>query len=195
MDVAGKTPLIETERLLLRAWTEDDRTSWAEMGGDIHVMEYFPNLHTRERSDEMLDRFNNHIFEHGFGFWALEDRKSGEFIGFTGLLRSGIAAHFTPCVEIGWRLARSHWGKGYATEAALASLEFGFERLGLKEIAAMAVVANLRSRRVMERIGMTRDFDSDFDHPGIPAGHPLQRHVLYRISADAYFGLRRIDGG
>jgi RimJ/RimL family protein N-acetyltransferase len=181
-------PHIDTERLLLRPWRDSDREPWAAMNADPRVREFFPGLLDREQSDASQDRLNTHIAEHGFGFWALEERASGAFIGFTGLLHTTFPAPFTPCVEVGWRLAHQAWGKGYATEAALASLDHGFGRLGLSSIVSFAVAANIRSRRVMERIGMRHDPDGDFDHPSIPAGDPLRRHVLYRISAEEHAG-------
>jgi RimJ/RimL family protein N-acetyltransferase len=183
MDDHRDFPHIETDRLLLRPWREADREPWAAMNADRQVREFFPGTLTREQSDASLDALNGHIISHGYGFWALEDRASGEFLGFTGLLNTSFPAPFTPCVEIGWRLVRHAWSKGYATEAALASLDHGFQRLGLASIVSFAVVANARSRRVMERIGMRRIPDGDFDHPNIPAGDPLRRHVLYRITA------------
>jgi RimJ/RimL family protein N-acetyltransferase len=177
-------PHIETERLRLRAWRDSDREPWAAMNADPCVREFFPGLLSREESDASLDGLNGHIARHGYGFWALEERGRGEFLGFTGLLfNTTFPTRFTPGVEIGWRLARHAWGKGYATEAALASLDHGFGKLGLDAIVSFAVVANMRSRRVMERIGMRRVLDGDFDHPDIPAGDPLCRHVLYRITA------------
>ncbi len=184
-------PHIETERLLLRHWRDSDREPWAAMNADPHVREFFPGLLTREQSDASQDSLNAHITRHGFGFWALEERATGAFIGFTGLLHTAFPARFTPCVEIGWRLAHPAWGKGYATEAARASLDYGFGKLGLASIVSFAVKANMRSRRVMERIGMRRDPDGDFDHPNIPAGNSLRRHVLDRISAGEHAGSKQ----
>jgi RimJ/RimL family protein N-acetyltransferase len=186
------SPKIETERLLLRSWRNSDREPWAAMNADPRVREFFPNVLTREESDASQDTLNAHITRHDFGFWAMEERASGAFLGFTGLLHTPFPAPFTPCIEIGWRLARHCWGKGYATEAARASLDHGFAKLGLSSIVSFAVVANMRSRRVMERIGMHRDPDGDFDHPNIPAGNPLRRHVLYRISAAEHARLEQM---
>jgi len=146
-------------------------------------MEHFPELLGRRQSDELVERVEAGFAEHGFGLWALEVRETEEFIGFTGLAVPEFEAHFTPAVEVGWRLARSAWGNGYATEAARAALQFGFEEAGLSEIVSFAVPANRRSRAVMERIGMSRDPRDDFDHPGLLPGHPLRPHVLYRIAA------------
>lgn len=173
---------IRTDRLLLRAWRESDREPFAALNADPAVAEHFPAALTREQSDEGVDAITRHFDQHGFGLWAVEVAASGDFAGFVGLNVPTFEAHFTPCVEIGWRLARSHWGHGYATEAARASLRHGFEVLELEEIVALTVPANRRSIAVMERIGMTRDHSGDFDHPRIAEGSPLRRHVLYRIT-------------
>jgi ribosomal-protein-alanine N-acetyltransferase len=146
-------------------------------------MEHFPGLLTRRQSDELVEKIEAGFEANGFGLWALEVRGSGEFIGFTGLAVPEFEAHFTPAVEVGWRLARSAWGSGYATEAARAALGFGFGEVGLAEVVSFTVPANRRSRAVMERIGMGRDPRDDFDHPSLPVGHPLRPHVLYRIAA------------
>jgi RimJ/RimL family protein N-acetyltransferase len=148
-------------------------------------MEHFPGLIPREASDAFVDRIEAQFAERGFGPWAVEVRETSTFIGFVGLLVPSIEAHFTPAVEIGWRLAHDAWGHGYATEAAGAVLVTAFRDLGLREVVSFTVVANVRSRRVMERIGMTHDPDDDFDHPRFPVGHPICRHVLYRIRAGA----------
>ncbi len=144
-------------------------------------MEHFPGTLTRRQSDELVERIEGGFAENGFFLWAVEVRASGEFIGFTGLAAPGFEAHFTPTVEIGWRLARSAWGHGYATEAARAALGFGFDEVGLDEVVSFTTVANTRSRAVMERIGMTHDPADDFDHPGLPPGDPQRPHVLYRL--------------
>ncbi len=171
---------LRTERLWLRPWRRADRDAFAAMNSDPQVMEFFPSLMTREESDASVDRAEAHFAEHGYGIWVAEVPGEAAFIGFIGLWRPTIEAHFTPCVEIGWRLAAGFWGRGYATEGALASLKFGFESLGLEEIVSITSPLNLRSRRVMEKIGMTRDETGDFDHPRVPDGHVLKRHVLYR---------------
>lgn len=175
---------LTTERLILRAWRIEDREPFARMNADPVVMEFFPALLTREESDAGVDRVEAHFARHGFGLWAAELKASGEFIGFIGLSTPRFEAHFTPCVEIGWRLAAAHWGKGLATEGALAAAEFGFGELKLKELVSFTAVENARSRRVMEKIGMTHNFADDFDHPELPEGHRLLRHVLYRKTGD-----------
>lgn len=144
-------------------------------------MEHFPKLLTPEESDRQAAGVAEHIQKHGFGFWAVEVIGAADFAGFVGLSIPTFEAHFTPCVEIGWRLAFEHWGHGYATEAAHAAVDCGFRRLGLEEIVAFTVPANRRSRRVMERLGMTHSPSDDFDHPRLPPDHPLRRHVLYRL--------------
>lgn len=172
---------LRTERLVLRQWRPDDREPFAAMGADPRVMEYFPSTLTREQSDTIADRIEAGIEERGFGFWAVEIPGAAPFAGFIGLSVPKFQTHFTPCVEIGWRLAPQFWNLGYATEGAKASLAYGFETLNLPEIVAFAVTNNRASRRVMEKLGMTYDPGDDFDHPGLPHGHPLRRHVLYRI--------------
>jgi RimJ/RimL family protein N-acetyltransferase len=139
-------------------------------------------LADRAASDAFVHRVEAHFAQHGFGFWAVEVPSSSPFIGFVGLMHVGYEAHFAPAVEIGWRLHPSHWGHGYATEAARLALRDGFERQDLKEVVALTVPANHHSRRVMERLGMTRNEHDDFDHPRVPDGHSLKRHVLYRLS-------------
>jgi RimJ/RimL family protein N-acetyltransferase len=172
--------MIETERLLLRDWREDDFEPFARMCADPLVMEFFPATLTPEETAAALERGRAHFARHGFGWWAAELKETGTFIGFIGLAVPGFEAHFTPCVETGWRLAAEYWGRGLATEGARASLRYGFETLGLREIVSFTTVGNGRSRRVMEKLGMTHDPADDFDHPRIAEGHPLRRHVLYR---------------
>lgn len=172
---------VETDRLRLRRWREADRQPFAAMNADPRVMEHFPAVQSRDQSDAAYERIVSHFEQHGFGVWAVEVPGLSPFIGFVGLCIPRFDAAFTPCVEIGWRLDRAYWGQGFATEAARASLQFGFESLGLNEIVSYTVPANTRSRRVMERVGMERVLDGDFDHPLLPADHPLSRHVLYRV--------------
>ena len=174
---------LHTERMILRPWRESDREPFALMNADPVVMEFFPDCLSRAESDQGLDRVEAHFREHGFGLFAVELRSEQTFIGFTGLSIPRFEAHFTPCVEIGWRLAKAHWGQGLATEAARAAIKYGFETMGLDEIVSFTVPANVRSRNVMEKLGMKHDPADDFDHPAIPEGHPLRRHVLYRLRA------------
>jgi RimJ/RimL family protein N-acetyltransferase len=170
-----------TERLLMRQWRDSDREPFAALNADPVVMEHFPALQTREQSDALIDRNSPEIDGRGWGLWALEVRETGRFIGFTGLSVPSFEAHFTPAVEIGWRLAKEAWGNGYASEAARAALAHGFGPAGLEEIVSFTATTNLPSQRVMQRIGMTHDEADDFDHVRLPDGHRLQRHVLYRI--------------
>jgi len=172
---------LETERLILRTWRQADREPFARMNADPAVMEHFPACLTRAESDEGVDRVEKHFRERGFGLFAAEHRRDGTFIGFIGLNVPRFSAHFTPCVEIGWRLAAAYWGQGLATEGARAVLRHGFETLSLNEIVAFTVPGNMRSRRVMDKLAMTHDLGGDFDHPGLPEGHPMRRHVLYRL--------------
>ncbi len=175
------TPTIDTLRLHLRPWRDQDLPAFAAMNADPIVMEFFPKSLDQTESEALAARIRENFARRGFGLWAVEVPGVADFIGFVGLSVPGFSAHFTPCVEIGWRLAREHWGHGYATEAARATLDFGFTRHALDEIVSFTTAANLRSRGVMERIGMTRSPADDFDHPALPNGHPLRRHVLYRI--------------
>lgn len=173
---------LRTERLLLRRWRPEDREPFAAMSADPRVMEFFPTLQTREESDAAVERIESHFDRHGFGLWAVQIVDGAPFAGLLGLCYPRFEAHFTPCVEIGWRLAADHWGRGYATEGARAALAFGFHALQLGEIVAMTVPSNVRSRRVMEKLGMTRCPQDDFDHPMLRTDHPLCRHVLYRVA-------------
>lgn len=177
---------IRTDRLILRQWKKGDLEPFANMNADPRVREYFPGLQTREESDHSVSLVSNHIEKCGWGFWAASLVETGEFIGFIGLEDVHFQADFVPAVEIGWRLAFKHWGKGYATEGALACLRYGFETLKLDEIVSFTAVENTRSRRVMEKIGMHHDSKDDFDHPKLPEGHPLRRHVLYRLERDEW---------
>lgn len=181
--------VIETPRLLLRPWREDDLTPFAALNADPDVMRFFEEPLSRERSDAWARAIAAAIDDQGWGLWALERRDTGEFIGFTGLQVPRHELPCNPCVEVGWRLARTAWGQGFATEAGRASLAHGFGRLGLDEVVSLTAVANQPSRRVMERLGMTRDERGDFDHPAVSVGHPLRRHVLYRLSAEEWCAL------
>jgi ribosomal-protein-alanine N-acetyltransferase len=172
---------LNTERLLLRPWGVADREYFAVINADPRVMQYFPKTLSREESDTLADILEAAFQANGYGVWAVEVPGVAPFVGFVGLNRPRFEAHFTPCVEIGWRIGAEYWNRGYATEAAHAALMFGFETVGLPEIVAFTVPANTPSRRVMEKIGMMHNPDDDFDHPSMPEGHPLRRHVLYRI--------------
>lgn len=174
--------MIRTERLILRAWRDEDDAPFAALNADPEVMRHMPKLLAREESDATAGRIRAHFVAHGWGLWAVEVPGVTPFAGFVGMQHVPFEAPFTPAVEIGWRLARAAWGKGYATEGARASLAYAWETLGLREVVAMTVLANQRSWRVMERLGMTRDPADDFDHPRLALDHPLRRHILYRIA-------------
>jgi len=181
-----KIATLTTERLVLRPWRESDVASFAALNADPAVMEHFPAPLTRSETEAMVGRLTAAMNRDGFGWWAVELPGEAPFIGFIGLWAPTFEAHFTPCIEIGWRLARAWWGRGLATEGARACLRFGFEDLDLEEIVALATATNARSHAVMRRLGMTRDPADDFDHPRMPQGHPLQRHVLYRLQRRAW---------
>ncbi len=172
---------LATPRLILRRWRQEDRLPFARLNVDPAVMEFFPARLSAEETDRFIDAIEAYFERYGFSLWAVELRESPGFIGYVGLWTVGFHAHFTPAVEIGWRLAAEHWGHGFATEGAREVLRFGFEEAGLDEIVSFTAPANVRSRRVMEKIGLTHDPRDDFDHPNLPAGHPLGKHVLYRI--------------
>ena len=171
-----------TERLILRHWHPCDREPFARLNADPQVMQFLPRLLSPEESDAAARRIEDHFRRHGFGLYAAELRERGEFIGFIGLSIPAFKARFSPCIEIGWRLAAAHWGKGLATEGAHAVAGHAFGELSLAEIVSFTVPANTRSRRVMEKLGMDRSPQEDFNHPQLPPGHPLRRHVLYRLS-------------
>ncbi|MGN6451887.1 MAG: GNAT family N-acetyltransferase [Steroidobacteraceae bacterium] len=176
---------LTTPRLWLRQWRASDREPFARLYADPVVMEFMTACLTRSESDAFVRKAAAEIAHQGWGLWAVESRTSGAFVGFVGLRAPSFEAPFTPCVEIGWRLERASWGQGFATEAGLECLRFAFETVALPEVVSFTVPANVRSRAVMERLGMARVADGDFDHPRIPAGHRLRRHVLYK--------LRRVD--
>ncbi|HEX8114975.1 MAG TPA: GNAT family N-acetyltransferase [Kofleriaceae bacterium] len=173
---------LSTERLVLRAWRDADLAPFAALSADPRVMEHFAAPLSRAESDAMVERIREHFAGHGFGLWAIEVPGVADFIGFVGLVHVPFTAPFTPAVEVGWRLAAEHWGRGYATEGARRALEVGFEQLRLEQIVSITMPANQRSRHVMEKLGMRRSPADDFDHPRLPEGHPLRRHVLYRLS-------------
>ena len=180
------SPALTTERLILRRWRKSDREPFARLNADPDVMRHFLRPLTREESDSFVDRIETRFGEHGYGLWAVERKEDGIFLGFTGLAYQEFEAHFTPCVEVGWRFDRFAWGHGYATEAAREALRFGFDDAGLDEIVSFTSLSNAQSIRVMERIGLHRDARDDFDYPNMPAGHPLRRHLLYRLKREEY---------
>jgi RimJ/RimL family protein N-acetyltransferase len=178
--------MLKTERLVLRRWRYSDREPFAAMNADPEVMEHFPATLAPDESDAAIDRIEAFFEKRGFGFWALEIAETGQFIGFTGLSVPSFEAHFIPAVEIGWRLIRSSWGHGYASEAARRALTFAFDDLELAEVVSFTSRTNLRSQMVMQRIGMINDPADDFDHPVLDEGHPLRRHVLWRMTAERW---------
>jgi RimJ/RimL family protein N-acetyltransferase len=177
---------LRTDRLYLRRWCRDDRAPFSRLNADPRVMGFFPAMLSRAESDAMADRIEAHFDRHGFGLWAVEVPGVTPFAGFVGLAVPRFEAVFTPCVEIGWRLDADHWNRGYATEGARAAAAFGFDALGLEEILSFTVPANVRTRRVMEKLGMTRSESDDFDHPMVPEGHRLRRNVLYRLTRSTF---------
>jgi RimJ/RimL family protein N-acetyltransferase len=178
-EMAIKQITLAGERVVLRPWQERDADAFAAMNADERVMEFFVAPLTRVESDELRSRMRAAIEERGWGWWCVDI--DGQCAGFTGLSTPPYQTRFTPCVEVGWRFRPQFWGHGYATEAARLALDYGFNALQLEEIVSFAAAGNIRSRRVMERIGMQRDVAGDFDHPRIPEGHALRRHVLYRL--------------
>lgn len=178
--------LIKTDRLILRPWRKEDLEPFAKLNTDPRVMEYFPSIKSYEETSAEYNRILQHFAQHGWGFWAVALPNETDFIGFIGLRFDDFPAPFTPAVEIGWRLAFDHWGKGYATEGAKAALKYGFESLHLNEIISFTTVQNTRSRRIMEKIGMQHDSKDDFDHPTLPEDHQLKRHVLYRLKENEW---------
>jgi RimJ/RimL family protein N-acetyltransferase len=176
---------LTTGRLKLRQWRDADLEPFAALNADPEVMRYFPSTLTQEQSDEFAGYVHDTIERQGWGLWAVEVSDGPPFIGFVGLNRVTFEEHFTPAVEVGWRLARPFWGNGYATEAGVAALAFGFEHLDLGEIVSFTSTINEPSIRVMRRLGMRHDALGDFDHPRVAEGSPLRRHVLYRLAKHA----------
>jgi RimJ/RimL family protein N-acetyltransferase len=171
-----------THRLRLRQWRDADLAAFAELNADPGVMRYFPATLTRAQSDEFAGYVRDTIERQGWGLWAVEVADGPPFVGFVGLNRVSFEEHFTPAVEVGWRLARPFWGNGYATEAGAAAVRFGFEQLTLEEIVSFTSTINEPSIRVMRRLGMRHDAAGDFDHPRVAEGSPLRHHVLYRLA-------------
>ncbi|WP_454004175.1 GNAT family N-acetyltransferase [Alcaligenes sp. Marseille-Q7550] len=177
-------PQLVTPRLVLRHWRDSDLIACAKMNADARVMEFFPSPLIRQASDALALRIRTGLQENPFGLWAVEIPGSADFAGFIGLGIPWFEAPFMPAIEIGWRLASDFWGKGYATEGAREVLRYGFEELRLKEIVSFTATNNVRSQRVMTRIGLAHKKSDDFDHPALPEGHPLRRHVLYRLKRE-----------
>ena len=175
---------IETPRLLLRAWSEEDILPFYNMGQDPQVMEYFPSLWSMELVRDFVERMKIQLVDKKYTLWAAEEKSSNQFIGFIGLNYPAWEASFTPCVEIGWRLASPFWGKGYATEGAKAVLDYAFNELNLDQVVSFTVPDNIRSRRVMEKLGMERDVEGDFFHPKVDPEHRFSKHVFYFINIE-----------
>lgn len=185
--------MLRTERLILRPWRDEDLDPFAALNGDPVVRAHFPSVLSRAESDASARRIRACLDRDGYGLWAVEVAGGPAFVGFVGLGAPGFQAHFTPCLEIGWRLARAAWGQGYATEGARAALAFAFDRLRLPQVVSMTTLGNLRSRRVMEKLGMSHDPADDFDHPLLPPDSPLRRHVLYRARPPQQCGAIRAE--
>lgn len=183
---------LKTQRLILRAWQEDDLEPFAKLNADQRVREFFPSCLSREESDASVKNFSEHIQKYGWGLFATCLIETEKFIGFIGMQHVNFEAPFTPAVEIGWRIAHEHWGKGYATEGAKAVLEYAFNTVKLKEIVSFTAEQNMRSRNVMEKIGMQHIPEKDFDHPQVPDGHALRRHVFYQASSYDFLALRAV---
>jgi RimJ/RimL family protein N-acetyltransferase len=183
---AGAAAVLRTERLVLRPWRDDDLGPFAAMSADPEVMRWIGAPLTREQSDAVAARIRAGFETHGFGLFAVEVPGHTHFAGFVGLSVPAFEAHFTPCVEIGWRLARVHQSRGYASEGARAVLAYAFADLGLDEVVSFTAASNEASRRVMDRIGLARDPSGDFEHPKLGPGDPLRSHVLYRCSRAAF---------
>ena len=176
---------VQTERLLLRPWREQDRAPFAALNADSEVMEWFPFTLDAAQSDKLAGLIEQRIADNGWGMWAVEVVGVADFSGFVGLGDAGEQLGY-PAIEVGWRLAKEHWGQGYAPEAAIASLAYGFDVLGLAEIVAFTSTGNRKSRRVMEKIGMTHERSRDFDHPRVAPDSPLLRHVLYAVDRESF---------
>ena len=178
--------MIETQRLILRPWRDEDLEPFAALNADADVMRFFERPFTRTESDHSVERFNSHIETNGYGLWAAELKHDASFVGLLGIQNVGDDLLFGPTVEIGWRLRKDVWGQGLAPEGAVGALQFAFADLKLPEVVSFTAVCNKPSRRVMEKIGMKTDAKEDFDHPRVTAGHALARHCLYRIAAKGF---------
>ncbi len=178
--------ILETDRLILRTWSEDDLIPMLYINQDPKVCEFLPGLGNLLTTQAMLDRFINHFNAFQFSIYAVELKKTSEMIGFLGLIPPSFESHFTPAIEIGWRLASQHWNNGYATEGAKTVLHYAFTQLNLDEIVSFTVINNLASRRVMQKIGLHHNPQDDFDHPMLEQDSPLKPHVLYRLNRSDY---------
>lgn len=183
-------PKFETERLTLRDWIASDREPFIQMNSDLDVMRNFPRHLSRKESLAFIEKSMTLLAREKYGYWAVEEKSTNEFLGFVALAEVSFQSRFTPCIEIGWRFKKSAWGKGFASEGARKLLEYGFDSLALNEIVSLTAKVNERSWRVMERIGMLRDFENDFDHPRVAEGSHLRPHVLYRIKKSEWQGQR-----
>jgi RimJ/RimL family protein N-acetyltransferase len=184
--------IIQTERLILRQWRDSDRQSFARLNADPLVMKHFPETLTRAQSDAQIDRFRDSINRLGYGFFSVQLRSSPECIGFIGVNFSESGLPFAPCSDIGWRLSRAHWGRGYATEGAKASMDFVFQEMGVQEIVSITPVSNVASERVMQKIGLTKQ-SPNFIHPGLKQGHHLAEHLLYKINKSEWLAVSNRD--
>jgi RimJ/RimL family protein N-acetyltransferase len=182
-------PELTTTRLRLRRWHEGDLEAFALINADARVMEFFPKPLSRLESDSLATRIRSQLEEGAFGLWAVEVLGESSFVGFVGLAQPRFQTAFTPCIEIGWRMAYSHWGKGFAFEAAQKVTEYAFHDLQVAELVSFTAFSNMRSQRLMQRLGFTTLHSEDFNHPSLPEGHPLQHHVLYRLSAQSGRGV------
>jgi RimJ/RimL family protein N-acetyltransferase len=180
------TTIIETERLILRTWKEEDAETYFQINKDSKVIEFVLGLSTLDKINDFIHAVNNHGDKHGYTLWAACLKETGELIGSIGLHYIDWESHFTPAVEVAWRLGSQYWGKGYATEGAKAALDYGFKQCDLREIVSFAAPANIRSIHVMEKIGLKRDLNGDFLHPEFQPDSKLAHHVLYRLKADEY---------
>ena len=183
---AVKDQTLHTKRLLLRRWQDDDRDALARICADPEVMRYRLAPLTRQESDDLIDEIEASFDDNGFGLWAVERLDEGRLLGYTGFGTSDFGAPFCPAIDVGWTLARDAWGHGYATEGAVAAMDFAFEELHLDEVVAHTTQLNERSQAVMRRLGMTHDPGDDFDAPWYEIGHPHGRFVLYRIEASTW---------
>ena len=178
--------ILETDRLILRTWVDEDLESMLAINQDPQVMEYFPSLQDLDMTKNFIDKVNAHFKNHGYSLYAAARKDTNEFIGFIGLLIADFESHFTPATEIGWRLSSNHWGQGFATEGAKAVLDYAFRKLKIPEIVSFTAAGNAQSIRVMRKIGLQHNKTDDFDHPKLDDTSPLKRHVLYRLSREQY---------